>query len=47
MKDASAEIVQIEAGLKFRTQAIPERGYDGEQVTRATGPLRATAASKP
>jgi capsid protein len=34
MKDASAEIVQIEAGLKSRTQAISERGYDAEQVDR-------------
>jgi capsid protein len=34
MKDASAEILQIEAGLKSRTQAIAERGYDAEQVDR-------------
>jgi len=34
MKDASAEIVQIEAGLKSRSQAIAERGYDAEQVDR-------------
>ena len=34
MKDASAEILQIEAGLKSRTQAISERGYDAEQVDR-------------
>ena len=32
MKDANAEIAQIEAGLKSRTQAIAERGYDAEQV---------------
>ena len=32
MKDANAEIAQIEAGLKSRTQAISERGYDAEQV---------------
>lgn len=31
-KDAAAEILQIEAGLKSRTQAIAERGYDAEQV---------------
>ena len=31
MKDASAEILQIEAGLKSRTQALSERGYDAEQ----------------
>ncbi|UWQ90414.1 phage portal protein [Rhodobacteraceae bacterium M382] len=34
MKDASAEILQIEAGLKSRTQALSERGYDAEQVER-------------
>ena len=34
MKDASAEILQIEAGLKSRSQAISERGYDSEQVDR-------------
>lgn len=34
MKDASAEILQIEAGLKSRTQAISERGYDAESVDR-------------
>ncbi len=32
MKDARAEIEQIEAGLKSRTQALAERGYDAEQV---------------
>ncbi|TKZ16043.1 phage portal protein [Shimia litoralis] len=34
LKDANAEIAQIEAGLKSRTQAIAERGYDVEQVDR-------------
>ncbi|MBJ6372747.1 phage portal protein [Sedimentitalea arenosa] len=34
MKDASAEILQIEAGLKSRTQALSERGYDADQVDR-------------
>jgi capsid protein len=34
LKDAKAEIAQIEAGLKSRTQAIAERGYDAEQVDR-------------
>ena len=34
LKDANAEINQIEAGLKSRTQAIAERGYDAEQVDR-------------
>ena len=29
-----AQIAQIEAGLKSRTQAISERGYDAEQVDR-------------
>jgi lambda family phage portal protein len=32
LKDANAEIAQIEAGLKSRSQAIAERGYDAEQV---------------
>jgi len=32
LKDANAEIAQIEAGLKSFTQAIAERGYDAEQV---------------
>ena len=32
MKDARAEIEQIAAGLKSRTQALAERGYDAEQV---------------
>ena len=32
LKDANAEIAQIEAGLKSRTQAIAERGYDAERV---------------
>ena len=32
MKDARAEIEQIEAGLKSRSQAIAERGFDAEQV---------------
>jgi capsid protein len=34
LKDANAEIAQIEAGLKSRTQAIAERGYDAERVDR-------------
>jgi capsid protein len=33
-KYAAAEILQIEAGLKSRTQAIAERGYDAEEVDR-------------
>src|SRR4029078_7743094 len=32
MKDARAEIEQIDACLKSRTQALAERGYDAEQV---------------
>ena len=32
LKDARAEIEQIDAGLKSRTQALAERGYDAEQV---------------
>ena len=32
LKDAKAEIEQIAAGLKSRSQALAERGYDAEQV---------------
>jgi lambda family phage portal protein len=32
MKDARAEIEQINAGLKSRSQALAERGFDAEQV---------------
>jgi capsid protein len=32
IKDARAEIEQIDSGLKSRTQALAERGYDAEQV---------------
>ena len=32
LKDTRAEIEQIEAGLKSRSQAISERGYDAEQL---------------
>jgi lambda family phage portal protein len=32
LKDARAEIEQIIAGLKSRTQALAERGYDADQV---------------
>jgi capsid protein len=32
LKDARAEIEQIQAGLKSRTQALAERGYDADQV---------------
>ncbi|KAF0115591.1 MAG: bacteriophage capsid protein [Rhodospirillaceae bacterium] len=32
LKDAKAEIEQINAGLKSRSQAIAERGYDAETV---------------
>jgi capsid protein len=32
LKDARAEIERIDAGLKSRTQALAERGYDAEQV---------------
>ncbi len=32
LKDARAEIEQIDAGLKSRSQALAERGYDAEQV---------------
>jgi lambda family phage portal protein len=44
-KDVEAEILAIEAGLKSRTQAISERGYDAEQVVAeiAADKERATA----
>jgi capsid protein len=32
LKDARAEIEQIQAGLKSRTQALTERGYDADHV---------------
>ena len=32
LKDARAEIEQIDAGLKSRTQALAERGFDADQV---------------
>jgi len=32
MKDVQAAIMAIGAGLKSRSQAISERGYDAEQV---------------
>ena len=41
LKDANAEIAQIEAGLKSRGQAIAERGYDAEQVDREIAAERA------
>ncbi len=34
-KDANAEIMQINAGLKSRSQSIAERGYDAEEVDAA------------
>lgn len=44
-KDVEAEILAIEAGLKSRSQAVSERGYDAEQVDAeiATDKERATA----
>lgn len=32
LKDINAEIAEIEAGLKSRSQAISERGYDAEEM---------------
>ena len=34
LKDTNAELAQIAAGLKSRTQAISERGYDAEELDR-------------
>ena len=41
LKDANAELAQIEGGLKSRTQAIAERGYDAEAVDREIAAERA------
>jgi lambda family phage portal protein len=41
LKDANAELAQIEGGLKSRTQAIAERGYDAEEVDREIAEERA------
>jgi len=44
-KDVEAEILAIDAGLKSRTQALAERGYDAEQVDAeiAADQVRATS----
>jgi lambda family phage portal protein len=43
-KDARAEIEQIRAGLKSRSQSIAERGYDIEEVDAAIAADRAREA---
>jgi len=43
-KDAEAEIVAIRAGLKSRTQAIAERGYDAEKIDAEIAAERAREA---
>jgi lambda family phage portal protein len=43
-KDARAEIEQIAAGLKSRSQSIAERGYDAEQVDAEIAADRAREA---
>lgn len=43
-KDARAEIEQIRAGLKSRSQSIAERGYDVEEVDAAIAADRAREA---
>jgi capsid protein len=45
LKDARAEIEQIDAGLKSRTQALAERGYDAEQVDNEIAADRARETS--
>jgi len=45
LKDISAEIAEIEAGLKSRTQAVSERGYDVEQLDDEIAAERARAAA--
>lgn len=44
LKDARAEIEQIRAGLKSRSQSIAERGYDAEAVDAAIAADRAREA---
>jgi capsid protein len=44
LKDARAEIEQIRAGLKSRSQSIAERGYDIEEVDSAIAADRAREA---
>ncbi len=41
LKDTSAELAQIAAGLKSRTQAVSERGYDAETLDREIAAERA------
>jgi len=43
-KDAEAEIIAIRAGLKSRTQAIAERGYDAEKIDAELAAERAREA---
>jgi len=45
LKDANAEIEQIKSGLKSRTQAIAERGYDIVQVDAEIAEERKRAAA--
>ena len=45
LKDISAEIAEIEAGLKSRTQAVSERGYDVEQLDEEIAAERARASA--
>ncbi|MGY6704724.1 phage portal protein [Roseinatronobacter sp.] len=41
LKDTHAELAQISAGLKSRTQAVSERGYDAEVLDREIAAERA------
>jgi lambda family phage portal protein len=45
LKDINAEATEIEAGLKSRTQAVSERGYDVEQLDREIAEERAREAA--
>lgn len=47
LKDARAEIEQIEAGLKSCAQALAERGYDAEQVDTVRRTLAMRLSSRP
>ena len=44
MKDISAEVAEIEAGLKSRSMAMAQRGYDADRVDAEIAADRAREA---
>ncbi len=46
LKDANAEKVQIDAGLKSRTQSVAERGFDIEELDAEIAAERQSAAAR-